>query len=189
VLAVQTRADADLRGAILDLKIANDKVTQSNTELKTANHRETKRSNLAMDAVKLFHGEVSSDVLLKNARFETLRTKLLRGAADFYRKLKDDLKGHADPRSQAALGKAYAELADLTRTIGSLSEALDARRQALGVRRALADQSGASPVSRADVASSLIARSACLVDCIWQACLCPVALFALLASLLSIVVR
>jgi serine/threonine-protein kinase len=157
VLAVQTRANAELRGANLDLKIANEKITQSNADLKAANDRETKRFNLAMDAIKLFHGEVSSDVLLRDARFETLRTKLLRGAADFYRKLKDDLKHQADSRSQTALGKAYAELADLTHTIGSLPEALEAHRQALDVRRALADRSGASLLSRADVCSSLIA--------------------------------
>ena len=67
VLAVQTRANRDLRAA--------------NTALDAANRREHARFDLAMEAIKLFHGEVSADLLLKEKQFETLRTKLLRGAA------------------------------------------------------------------------------------------------------------
>ena len=59
-----------------------------------------------MDAIKLFHGEVSEDLLLKENRFEGLRTKLLSGAADFYDRLEDLLKSHPDPESQTALGNA-----------------------------------------------------------------------------------
>ena len=40
-----------------------------------------------MDAIKLFHGEVSQDLLLKEQQFGKLRGKLLRGAADFYGRL------------------------------------------------------------------------------------------------------
>ena len=40
-----------------------------------------------MEAIKLFHGEVSEDLLLKEKQFEGLRAKLLKGAADFYGKL------------------------------------------------------------------------------------------------------
>ena len=50
-----------------------------------------------MEAIKLFHGEVSEDLLLKEKQFEGLRAKLLRGAADFYGKLEGLLKDQTDP--------------------------------------------------------------------------------------------
>ena len=58
-----------------------------------------------MDAIKLFHGEVSEDFLLKEKPFEALRTKLLRGAADFYSKLEGLLAGQTDrPRARRWAG-------------------------------------------------------------------------------------
>ena len=62
-------------------------------DLLAANDRERARFNLAMDAVGLFHGEVSQELLLKEKPFEGLRTSLLRGAADFYGKLEALLEG------------------------------------------------------------------------------------------------
>ncbi len=38
-----------------------------------------------MDAIKLFHGEVSEDLLLKEQQFESLRTKLFFPRADIHR--------------------------------------------------------------------------------------------------------
>ena len=70
VLAVQTRANAELKQANLDLAMANDLVTQANADLKSANDREKQRFSLAMDAIKLFHGEVSEDLLVKEKQFE-----------------------------------------------------------------------------------------------------------------------
>jgi tetratricopeptide (TPR) repeat protein len=117
-----------------------------------------------MSAIKLFHGEVSEDLLLKERQFEALRTKLLRGAADFYGKLEGLLKGQTDPKSRAALGKAYYELGELTGEIGNKPEALAVHLKALAVRRQLgAAASGgrtAEPAwreARLDVARSLIA--------------------------------
>ena len=99
VLAVQARANAGLKlsnDALLD---ANAHVRTANADLLAANERERARFNLAMDAVGLFHGEVSEDLLLKEKPFEGLRTKLLRGAADFYGKLEGLLKGQTDRAS------------------------------------------------------------------------------------------
>ena len=59
VLGVQTRANAQL--------------TAKNDQLDASVRREAERFKLAMDAIKLFHGEVSEDLLLKEKRFETLR--------------------------------------------------------------------------------------------------------------------
>jgi serine/threonine-protein kinase len=136
---------------------ANSELTRSNSALADANERERERFALAMDAVKLFHGEVSEDLLLKEKLFEALRTKLLRGASDFYNRLEALLAGQTDRPSRAALARAYDELAELTETIGSKPEALAVRRKALAVRRELADATEADPATRADVAQSLLA--------------------------------
>ena len=49
-------------------------VQRANADLKAANDRERQRFDLAMEAIKLFHGEVSEDLLLKEKQFEGLRT-------------------------------------------------------------------------------------------------------------------
>jgi serine/threonine-protein kinase len=143
VLVVQARANSDL--------------SRSNNALATANQRERERFALAMDAVKLFHGEVSEDFLLKEKPFEALRTKLLRGAAGFYGKLEALLERQTDPTSRAALGRAYDELGELTEKIGSAPEALTVHRKALAVRRELADTPEAGAATQVDVARSLLA--------------------------------
>ena len=158
VLAVQTRANGQLKQANGELAIANDRVTKANADLKSANEREKQRFNLAMDAIKLFHGEVSEDLLLKEKQFEGLRTKLLKGAADFYGRLEALLKDQTDRESRAALGKAYDELGELTGKIGDQRAALAVHRKALAVRRALASEPGADAETKLDVARSLERR-------------------------------
>jgi eukaryotic-like serine/threonine-protein kinase len=142
VLGVQTRANAQL--------------TAKNDQLDASVRREAERFKLAMDAIKLFHGEVSEDLLLNEKRFETLRSKLLRGAADFYGKLERLLEDKRDKASRAALGSAIAELANLTSRIGNSSEALAVSRKALTVRRELASQAGATAETVLDLSRSLI---------------------------------
>jgi eukaryotic-like serine/threonine-protein kinase len=157
VLAVQARANAGLKLSNDALVDANARVRTANADLVAANERERARFNLAMDAVGLFHGEVSEDLLLKEKPFDGLRTKLLRGAADFYSKLEGLLKGQTDRASRAALGRAYDELGELTDKIGSKPEALAVHRRALAVRRELAGAPEADAASQADVARSLLA--------------------------------
>jgi eukaryotic-like serine/threonine-protein kinase len=141
VLAVQTRA--------------NGKLQQANANLASANERERQRFDLAMDAIELFHGEVSDDLLMKEKQFDGLRTKLLNGAAAFYRRLEDLLKGQTDRESRAALGKAYDELGALTEKIGDQAAALEVHSKALAVRRALASEPRADAATKLDVARSL----------------------------------
>ena len=93
------RAGPNLKSANLDLKFARDRVVQANDDLKSANDRERQRFSLAMDAIKLFHGEVSNDLLMKEKQFTNLRTKLLKGAADFYGRLEGLLKNQTDGES------------------------------------------------------------------------------------------
>jgi eukaryotic-like serine/threonine-protein kinase len=84
-----------------------------------------------MSAITPFHGEVSEDLLMREKQFEGLRTKLPRGAADFYGKWERLLKGQTDPMSCGALGKAYDELGELTAMIGNKSKALAVHLKAL----------------------------------------------------------
>ncbi len=141
VLGVQTRANGQLQ--------------QANTKLAIANASVKQRFNLAMDAIKLFHGEVSDDLLMKEKQFDGLRTKLLKGAAGFYSRLEALLKDQPDRESRAALGNAYDELGTLTEKIGDQAAALAVHRQALAVRRSLASGSRANAATTLDVARSL----------------------------------
>ena len=132
VLAVQTQANQELKRSNVDLAIANAKVLRSNSQLQEANERQRQRFDLALEAIKLFHGEVSEDLLLKEKQFESLRAKLLKGAAGFYGKLEGLLKGQTDPMLRQALGRAYFELGQLTEDIGNRSEAVALHQKAPG---------------------------------------------------------
>ena len=97
VLVVQTRANASLKSANLDLAEANQRASDANRELLLANARERARFELSLEAIKTFHGGVSEDLLLKEKQFDGLRTKLLRGATDFYQRLEDPARGSGGP--------------------------------------------------------------------------------------------
>jgi eukaryotic-like serine/threonine-protein kinase len=162
VLAVQTEANGVLKQANTALAVANAKETKANAELSHANialaaakDREAARFGLAMEAIKLFHGQVGDDLILKEAQFKPLRDKLLGGAADFYGKLEKLLQGQVDPSSRKAMGNAYIELGELTDTIGDKSAALAAYRKSLAVHRELAAQPDADSEVQAKVAQSL----------------------------------
>ncbi len=141
VLAVQRRANADLAA--------------KNYELASSSAKVQERFDLALKAIALFHTGVSEDILLKNAEFEGLRTKLLKEAASFYADLAKRLAGHTDAKSQQALAAAYFQLGELTDKIGDQKEALAAHRKVLALRRELAAAKGAGAETRLDVARSL----------------------------------
>ena len=132
VLAVQTRANANLHAANTELAVANAKVTRANNDLAASNQRERARFELAQEAIRMFHTGVSEDLLLKQKEFGALRTKLLRGAQDFYRKLERLLGGQADRDSRLALGRAYYEVGELTRQLDSMNDALAMHQRATG---------------------------------------------------------
>jgi tetratricopeptide (TPR) repeat protein len=144
VLAVQARANHELRRANEVAKRinqalleANRRVAKTNDELQTANLRERNRFDLALDAIRIFHAGVSDEPLLREVEFAGLRSHLLRGAIEFYRKLE-------------------SRIADLEATLGTGPEILAARRKAVELRRSLAADSPDDPTARAEVASSLI---------------------------------
>jgi eukaryotic-like serine/threonine-protein kinase len=157
VLVVQTRANADLKSANLDLELANQHARDANRDLLLANARERSRFDLALEAIKTFHAGVSQDVLLKERQFQGLRTKLIGGATEFCQRLEAMLKGQPDSRSRAALGQAYHDIGELTAKIGSHPEALKALARGLELRRAVATSVDAGPNAQLDFAQSLIA--------------------------------
>jgi serine/threonine protein kinase/tetratricopeptide (TPR) repeat protein len=150
-------SNARVSRANAELSTANEKITQANAELTAEREKVQARFDLARDAIRLFHGEVSEDLLLKEKQFEDLRHKLLRGAAEFYGKLEALLQGQRDRVSRAALGQAYDELGDLTARIGNQPEALGVHKKALAVRRSLAAGPEADAKAALDVAKSLTA--------------------------------
>ncbi len=150
VLAVQTRANADL-------KASNARVTRANTELAASNIRERARFELALDAVRMFHTGVSEDLLLKQKEFGSLRTKLLRGAQEFYQKLERLLRGQTDQDSRMGLGRAYREVGDLTRQLDSTKDALAMHQRALALFEDLAREAPADAQRRREVERSSLA--------------------------------
>jgi serine/threonine-protein kinase len=138
VLVVQTRANRELKEANTELAIANQKVVRVNDELQAANGRERARFALAMEAIGTFHSGVSDDILLKQREFAALRTRLLRGAREFYQKLERLLEGQTDRDSRHSLGTAYYEIGALAQEIETLREAYEAQKRAVALFEGLA---------------------------------------------------
>jgi serine/threonine-protein kinase len=145
VLAVQRRANQTLARANTDLANANRKVTLANADLQASNERERARFRLAMEAIRTFHSGVSEDVLLKQREFATLRTKLLRGAREFYQKLERLLEGQTDREARRSLGAAYYEIGALALEIDSLREVFEAQKRALALFEGLAREDPSDP--------------------------------------------
>jgi hypothetical protein len=84
VLAVQTKAKAELAQSLAREAQANTELAAANTELAAANTELTRsraavqaRDDLAVAATKTFHTGVSEDFLLKQDQFQELRDRLL----------------------------------------------------------------------------------------------------------------
>ncbi len=146
VLVVQTRANVALTAANARLELSNRREVEANANLKAANDRERARFALAQEAIRTFYTGVSEDLLLKQKEFDTLRTKLLRGARGFYQRLEALLEGQKDRESRLALGRAYRDVGELTSLIGSREEAVAVHRRG-------------SVCSRRSVAKRLMIRS------------------------------
>ncbi len=162
VLAVQTRANAQLSASLTRETKAGKALVAANAELEDERAKAEKRFELAQKAIATFHTDVSEDMLLKNAEFKELRTKLLKKAAGFYDDLKNLLERQTDAKSRKALAAAYFQLAELTGKIGSIPEALAMHRKVLAIRRELAAVRGADVETRLNVARSLSALGSLL---------------------------
>ena len=156
VLAVQTRANAALKVANTRLEISNQREVKANADLNAANERERARFALAQEAIRTFYTGVSEDLLLKQKEFDTLRTKLLRGAREFYQRLEGLLEGHKDRESRLALGRAYRDVGELTILIGSREEALAVHQRALGLFEEVSREAPDDPEPRYEVGKSSV---------------------------------
>jgi eukaryotic-like serine/threonine-protein kinase len=157
VLVVQTEANRKLKSANLDLALAIRNTQGANRALQGANDRERTRFDLALEAIKTFHSQVSEDLLLKEKQFDGMRTTMLKSATDFYERLEDLLKEQSDHRSRAALGQAYHDIGELTARIGSQPEALAALKRSLELRVTLANERRSDQLAIRNVGASLIA--------------------------------
>ncbi len=143
---------------------ANDTLRRLNEDLVVSNRRERDRFDLALEAVRTLHGGVTSDVLLRQPELRSIRDRLLESARAFYGRLQVELGSSKDPRSRAALGRAYHELGELTAQIGGGDSAIDVYLKALDVRRMLAHASKPGDMARLELAETLTALTRLHLD-------------------------
>jgi serine/threonine-protein kinase len=155
VLAVQTRAKAEVTRALAGERDANQALAAANQELARTSAKVQGRYDLAVDAIKMFYTGVSEDFLLKEEKFKELRDRLLKSAAGFYGKLRALLGNEKDYASRRALAQANFELAALTEKVGRKEDALAAHRAVLAAREALAAEPGTDATTKAEVGVSL----------------------------------
>jgi hypothetical protein len=157
VSVVQSKARADIARALGGERRANEALSAANVALTRERAAVKAQYDLAVDAINTFHTGVSEDFLLKQDQFKDLRDRLLKSAADFYRKLGALLGRETDSSSQRALARANFELAELTEKVARPEDALSAHRWVPAARRALATEPEAGDETRADVGRSLTA--------------------------------
>ncbi len=112
------QANRALAAKNADLTESLRREASAKDELAAANRRVEQRYELAVEAIKTFHNGVSEDFLLKQDQFKDLRDRLLKSAADFYRKLGALLGRETDRASRRALAASNFELAGLTAKVG-----------------------------------------------------------------------
>jgi serine/threonine-protein kinase len=164
VLVVQARANGALNKANNLLAESVRREQKANADLGAAASQIQARFDLALEAIKTFHTGVSEDVLLKNDNLQPVRDRLLKGAAEFYKRLGDKLSGQSDRGSRRALGQAYFEMATLASRLGATEQGIANHRQALAVRRALAEGAEADDQVKAEVGRSLHHLGALLME-------------------------
>ncbi len=124
---------------------ANQRLDRKNVELTAAyadlsaeKLRVQQRFELAQDAIRTYYTGVSEDVLLKEPTLKDLRTRLLKGARDFYRKLEALLEVRPDRTSRLALARALGDLTEITYAIDQAEPAVALNRRSLALFDALA---------------------------------------------------
>jgi tetratricopeptide (TPR) repeat protein/tRNA A-37 threonylcarbamoyl transferase component Bud32 len=156
VLVVQARANGALNKANGQLAESVRREQKANDDLAAAAAQIQARFDLALEAIKTFHTGVAEDALLKNDNLQPVRDRLLKGAAEFYKRLEGQLSGQSDRGSRRALGQAYSQMAWLARKLGARDQAIASDRQALAVRRGLAEGADVDGEAKYEVGTSLI---------------------------------
>jgi serine/threonine-protein kinase len=148
VLAVQTRANGQLKRVNADLRAANDREQQ-------AAERAWARFPIALEAIAALHTGASEDVLLRAPQLEGLRNQLLGTSLAFYRRLQAALEQDRDRRARADLAEANFQVAEISARIGSNDQAVAAYGESLALRVALAREEGNSASQRRELALCL----------------------------------
>jgi serine/threonine protein kinase len=131
-------AELAKRGVALDLK--NSQLLGKNSELDRERERALERQQLAIAAVKKFRDAVTANDGLKNQpELGPLRQTLLKEPLEFFRTLRDQLQADSDarPDALAKLADANMELADVTRQIGSVPDAIRSYSESRNLRERL----------------------------------------------------
>ncbi len=127
------KAEVRATASAISANDAREKTERANRQLQESIAREAARFELARQAIGMFHGEVSQDLLLKESKFEDLRNACWKSAARFYGELETLLKSQSDHESQVALGRAYLDLGQLTDKIGDKQKALEIHQKGLAI--------------------------------------------------------
>jgi serine/threonine-protein kinase len=107
-----------------------------NRELDRQRQRAEGRETLAIDEVRKFRDAVQANPELKNRpELEALRKALLKEPLEFFRTLRDQLQADRDTRPEALdrLSRAYFDLANITREIGSIPDAIRSYSEAIAI--------------------------------------------------------
>ena len=127
IIAVQAKANANLRSANGMLDQANTELKSSNIALDKQRTRAEEREKQAIDAVKRFRDAVADNPDLKNKpALESLRKTLLKEPLAFFRSLRASLQADGDtrPESLARLASAAHDYAHITDEIGDKEDSL-----------------------------------------------------------------
>jgi serine/threonine-protein kinase len=136
---------------------SNRQLDAKNRELSSAKARAEGRVDLAVRAIENFRKAVEENVDVKNRpELAPLRKALLRSPQDFYRELRRDIEAsrEAQPESLARLAQAEFGLAEITKQIDSVPDAIRSYQEAIDILSALARGQPAATTYRSDLAQA-----------------------------------
>lgn len=144
--------------SVISIK-SNQVLTEQNEKLKAISQKEKlqytnaqERFEIALQAIRTFHSNVSSDLMLEQEEFTELKRKLLGAALAFYRDLSHQLGDSADPQSLNSLARVYIEIGDISADIGSIDDTIEAQENAVALfRQLIASPSGVNDISTATI--------------------------------------
>ncbi len=144
---------------------ARERVEEAFTKQMRARSVAEGRLNLALDAVRAYHNEVSDDILLKRPEFGELRKKLLHWPLTFYQKV-SELAGpeNQDPKNLATIIEMFARLGLITRDVGTQDQAIECFRKANALLDKLRAADPKDAKTRADLAFNHNQIAGCLMD-------------------------
>ena len=134
--AVTERRRADQNARLERVSRADAERNLANAERERLRAEENFR--LANEAVDEYLTKVSENRLLNVAGLQPLRKELLESALSYYRQFIEQRKD--DPLMQSKLASAYSRVGNITRLIGSKTEAVDAHNTALAIHKQLVAQ-------------------------------------------------